>query len=312
MRIRSISDDELPAFAASALSNQESDQEAYVRRLLEQGATRLDWCFRAEHGGRSVGRVALWTLPAVGKPLSVILLDTEDDRIAASLLDHAISVSRHASSDELQTVVDEPPQSPQWQIDPERRVRWLAAAGFEMRRATTRWERPIDAPLPHAPDRLTFATLADVGESVFVDALARVSAESLDRYTRHEREQLGPRKEARKTFDDLAQMEWAPTWWEVAVDHGGALVGLVMPTVAPSFGTIGYIGVVPEQRGHRYVDDLLARGTGTLLSTGASALRADSDLDNEPMAAAFVRADWRSIGTRREFRLPLGPIRIEG
>lgn len=144
-----------------------------------------------------------------------------------------------------------------------------------------------------------------VNRSTRPDAIERVSADSLDLYTRTERERLGAAGEARQTLDDLLAMDAEPGWWELGYDRTDALVGLVMPSRAPSMGTIGYIGVVPEQRGNGYVNDLLARGTAMLLRTSAPVLRADSDLDNSPMADAFARGGWRSIGTRQEFELRL-------
>ena len=76
---------------------------------------------------------------------------------------------------------------------------------------------------------------------------------------------------------------------ELGTSAHGALVGLIMPCRAPAMGTIGYVGVVPEQRGRGYgnITDLLARGTATLLHTGAPVLRADTDIDNVPMATAL-------------------------
>jgi RimJ/RimL family protein N-acetyltransferase len=83
-------------------------------------------------------------------------------------------------------------------------------------------------------------------------------------------------------LDDLRSMESVPGWWE-----------------------LGYVGVVPEQRGHRYVDDLLARGTATLRRDAPDVgVRADTDLANAPMAAAFARAGYTRFATRREFALP--------
>jgi len=165
-RIRPISAGELPAFASAAGAEHAADQHTYLARLLEQGATRTEWCYLAEDHGRNLGRVALWTLPTLTRPESVILLDSDDD-------------------------------------------------------------------------------------------------------------------------------------------EADALVGLVMPACAPSMGTIGYVGVVPERRGQGYVDDLLSRGTATLLRTDPPVLRADADLDNLPMAAAFSRGGWHRIGTRREYELRL-------
>jgi len=75
---------------------------------------------------------------------------------------------------------------------------------------------------------------------------------------------------------------------------------------APTFETIGYIGVVPEQRGHGHINDLLAHGTSTLRGLGTGrVIRADTDVDNLPMAAAFERAGYRRFATRREFEIRL-------
>src|SRR5947207_1973842 len=52
-----------------------------------------------------------------------------------------------------------------------------------------------------------------------------------------------------------------------------SLVGLVMPTNSLTAGTIGYIGVVPEQRGHGYSHDLLVHGTATLQAAGITMIR---------------------------------------
>ena len=79
-----------------------------------------------------------------------------------------------------------------------------------------------------------------------------------------------------------------------------------MPAGTPTFVSIGYIGVVPERRGRGYVNDLLARGTETLLRVGnGQVLRADTDVDNAPMAAAFERAGYRRFATRREYEIRL-------
>ena len=89
---------------------------------------------------------------------------------------------------------------------------------------------------------------------------------------------------------------------ELAYDKPeGDLVGLIMPARNPTSPVIDYIGVVPERRGEGYVDDLLARGTATLLSAGAERIRADTDTANAPMADAFRRAGYAEFARRREY-----------
>jgi RimJ/RimL family protein N-acetyltransferase len=312
--IRSIAPGELPVFTSVAGPDHATDQAAYVSDMIERGTMRPEWCFVAEQDGRIVGRYGYWTLPSLDHPEWIVLLDVapgvhdpDADAVATELLAHALAGARKAGSPTLGLALDEPPQWPQWQDDPDRRAGWLEAAGFRVRRETLRFElQAADAVVPPDADRLTFRDLETVGEAAFLDAIERVSAASLDQITRDERDRLGPAAEAQQMLDELRTMVFEPSWWELAFDADGALVGLVMPAGAPTFVSIGYIGVVPGQRGRRYVDDLLARGTATLLRIGkGQVIRVDTDTDNAPMAAAFERAGYRRFATRREFEIRL-------
>ena len=60
-------------------------------------------------------------------------------------------------------------------------------------------------------------------------------------------------------------------WWRLAYDADGKLVGFEMPSANAGGPTVGYLGVLPEHRGHRYIDDLLAEITHFLAETGCRA-----------------------------------------
>jgi hypothetical protein len=68
---------------------------------------------------------------------------------------------------------------------------------------------------------------------------------------------------------------------------------------------------LPEHRGHRYSDDLLAEIThvlAELIQRGEAKgdrIRADTDLTNKPMAAAFERAGYRNFTVRMVASYPL-------
>ena len=56
--------------------------------------------------------------------------------------------------------------------------------------------------------------------------------------------------------------------------------------------------MLPEHRGRGYVDDLLAEITLILADEGAERIRADTDVPNTPMAAAFERAGYENFAIR--------------
>ena len=181
----------------------------------------------------------------------------------------------------------------------------MRLAGFALKREAVRFEWRGGA-VPETSGRLEFRTLEDVGEEAFVAAVRRVTEGTLDRDMSEERERRGPREAAREFFGEEQAMDYEPGWWELAYDKpDGELVGLIMPARNPTSPVIDYIGVVPERRGEGYVDDLLARGTATLLETGAEQIRADTDTANAPMAAAFRRAAYAEFARRREYEANL-------
>jgi hypothetical protein len=315
--VRPITAGELPTFfSLEPDPARAADQAAYFERMVQAGAMRPDHCYIATDGDHHVGRFALWSLPSGETPIAFVLLDVAasvdaaDGRaaIAAALLDTAVSEGTAGSPPEFGYVLDEPAQTPQWQGDPAERATWLNAAGFSVVRSTSRWS--FDGPPPDVGDRLTYRAIEDVGEAAFLAALELVSIGTLDARIVSDRERLGPAGEAREMLGDVRSLDIRPGWLELAFEASGDLVGLVMPAQAPAMATIGYIGVVPAQRGRGYINDLLAHCTATLRRDVPDLpIRADTDQANAPMAAAFERAGYARFADRREFELPLGPSR---
>jgi len=176
----------------------------------------------------------------------------------------------------------------------------VAAAGLPvpLERLRYTWE-PSDG-LPPRSDRLTFA--AEPDDEVFVDLFQRVLAGTLDATSRTEAAQVGAERQAREDlalYRDLMVGDRA--WWRVARDGTGAVVGFGLPSRNLAHPVVGYLGVLPEHRGHGYVDDILAEITGILSDQGAEQIRADTDLGNVPMAASFERAGYRNVARRLVF-----------
>src|SRR5215813_13644157 len=72
-----------------------------------------------------------------------------------------------------------------------------------------------------------------------------------------------------------------------------------IPSQNTALPVVGYLGVLPEHRGHGYADEILDEITRILVAeAGATKIHADTDLANRPMAAAFARAGYVNIGRR--------------
>ena len=317
MRTRSVRSDELDLFVeASGSPDHREEVRRYLESMFAAGSMRPEWCFVAqeEEEDHTLGRVAFWTLPGMEEPFALVLLDVPWDGdymgVGTRLLDDALDEARVLGAKEVEHVLDAPPMQPQFQHHPEDRVQLLLSVGFAFRRETGRFEwRGVE---PDAePRRLSFRTLEEAGHEAFVDAMRRVSEGTLDREIREEREKLGPQEAAREFFEDALRVKHEPSWWRLAYSGPEErLVGLVMLAEPPAFLTIFYVGVVPEMRGRGYVDELLAAGTATLLEARARygnerPLRADTDVANSPMAAAFERAGWTRFAGRREYSVDL-------
>jgi len=303
MSIRPIGKAELQRFVAFSGDDAENERfGADVDRALRANETSLRWCLIATDGEATIGRAFL--LHRVGNPVFIHLFDVDwsqpDWRVVGSALIRAI-IGAVQESDErtLLYALDSPHP---WHPEPERRSELFTAAGFRRVRVGQRWERRIDpSSSSETASRLEFRTLADVGEDAFRGAIASVSDGTLDGRLQEMRRRLGRAGDADEHFRLLMGMRHEPDWWHLAYAGDGVLVGLVVSGGNRHEPVIAYVGVVPEQRGHGYVDDLLAQAVATLTAAGASVIRADTDVANVPMADAFRRAGFEPFLARTEY-----------
>jgi RimJ/RimL family protein N-acetyltransferase len=140
-------------------------------------------------------------------------------------------------------------------------------------------------------------------DEVFVDLFARVLGGSLDTTSIREAAQVGAAEQARGDLVHLRDLMLGErSWWRVAVNASGDVVGFGIPSRNPACPVVGYLGVLPEHRGHGYVDGILAEITRILVAeANATTIRADADLVNKPMAEAFLRVGYRNQARRLVF-----------
>jgi RimJ/RimL family protein N-acetyltransferase len=303
MSIRPIDRTELDRFVAFTGDDAENERfGADVDRALRANETSPSWCLIATDGDATIGRAFL--LHRAGNPVFIHLFDLEWSRpdwraVGSDLIGAVVVAAQESDERSLLYALDSPHPS---HSEPERRAELFTAAGFQRARVGQRWQRRIDATASVAtPSRLEFRTLAEAGEDRFKAAIALVSDGTLDERLREMRRRLGRTADADEHFHLLMGIPHEPGWWQLAYSVDGGLVGLIVGGGNSDEPVIAYVGVVPEQRGRGYVDDLLVQAVATLTDAGASVIRADTDLANVPMANAFRRAGFEQFLARTEY-----------
>ncbi|WP_059011344.1 GNAT family N-acetyltransferase [Streptomyces specialis] len=249
------------------------------------GQYRPEWTWVALRGDTVVARAAFWGGPDDEQPVALDWFDYTDRAAAVALL------RTTPLRAEYELILP-----PAWRDDPavraaaERRVEAAAEAGYRPLVERFRYLWTPAAGLPERPGRLVFRPEPD--DDVILDVLRRVHTATLDSHARRAIETGGVELAAREELDFF---RWCPSprsWWQLAFTPGGEPVGLHVPARNHAKPVVGFIGVLPEQRGHGYGYDLLVECTRHLADGGATEIAAATDLKNAPMAAAFARAGY--------------------
>lgn len=196
-----------------------------------------------------------------------------------------------------------------WREDPglraaaETRSTAVQKAGYELlvERFLYRWTP--EHGLPERPGRLEFRPEPD--DAVFFGLLRRIHSATLDAHALTAIEEDGLDRAAQEELDFF---HWCPSpreWWQIAHTPEGDAAGIHIPAHNPSGPCVGFIGVVPEQRGHGYAYDLLAECTHHLVEHGAEFVSGATDRGNFPMAANFAKAGYPVVRERLNFRRTL-------
>jgi RimJ/RimL family protein N-acetyltransferase len=126
-----------------------------------------------------------------------------------------------------------------------------------------------------------------------------------DRGLQADRQRWGADEAARRQVQASKALRHTLGWWQLAYTPDHALVGVIMPSQNDGGPIIDYAGVVPEQRGRGYVNDLLDKGIAVLQADRAARIRSDSDTGNLAMARAFRQTGFKKFGTRVVYEIEL-------
>ncbi|MFJ5518699.1 GNAT family N-acetyltransferase [Streptomyces griseoluteus] len=258
---------------------------------------RPEWQRVALRDGRPVARAAWWGRAEDPAPIVINWFDVAEGEEAAGA-----ELLRTAPWATPELELDLPPG---WRDDPAlaaavaTRTAAARIAGYQplVERFIYRWTPGMG--LPEQPGRLEFTPEPD--DEVFLDALRRIHSVTLDAHARRAIEKGGVELAAQEELDFF---HWCPSpreWWRVARTPEGEIAGIHVPARNPGGPCVGFIGVVPEQRGHGYAYDLLADCTRFLAAEGADFIAAATDQGNYPMAAHFTTAGYPVVRERVNF-----------
>lgn len=262
---------------------------------------RPEWTWIAEHDDHIVARALWWGRTDSTHPLALdclhVTTGTDDDR--ATLATRLLTAGHDALGHRPQYVIGLPGT---WRDDPATTaaVTWRTTAAHHagltdhVERLQYQWTPDHGVPTPS--DRLTFTPEPD--DHVILDVLRRIAVDTLDHHTRRALTTTDPTDQARDTLAFYRDCPGERDWWRLAHTTDGTLVGLTIPSATPNNRNVGYLGVLPEHRGHGHIHDLLAHITAFHAAAGADRVTATTDLANAPMAAAFDRAGYRTTETR--------------
>lgn len=266
---------------------------------LAAGRRRPEWMWVALRGDQLVVRLAWWGRAGDNAPqiLDVFDIDAagrEHVDIGARLLRVATEqvVPKGTSRPEYSRFV-----SPGWRDDAverhavEDRMTALVQTGAHLlvERLRLEWRPPT--PVASPSGRLSLRPAED-GDRL-VELMTQVLDGTLDAHSLDQLTRVSAKQAAAEHYEDEFLTYKSPRgWWRIASLPTGGRVGFVIPARNDYNRIIAYVGVLPEHRGHGYIDDILAEGTRILAAHGVARIRAATDLDNVPMARAFQRAGY--------------------
>jgi ribosomal protein S18 acetylase RimI-like enzyme len=305
VHFRAVDLAELDAFVAIGDAETARVYRNYLLSSLAAGESSPERWFAAIDGEKIVGRIVYWSLPGVAEvSLDVFSLPwADEDRapFASDFLSASLEPLRRSGVRAVEYEHHEPDPDGH---TPQRLLATLLAAGFHRARETVRFELSPVVPVP-ADSRVSFEGEAD-GRSLtdFAQVVRRCTAVGEDTGVTRRRQDEDLDVAAMEFVSSTAAMRGGQGRWRIG-RIGDDVVGVILPTANDGGPVLNYVGVVPEHRGRRIVDELLAETARLQAGAGATRVRADSDLDNRSMHAAFERAGWEPFGRRTTYRLEL-------
>ncbi|MET9319888.1 GNAT family N-acetyltransferase [Streptomyces sp. NPDC003038] len=279
-----------------------------IREELAGNQFRPEWTWFAEDAdGEVLARALWWGRADSERPIALDCLQVRSTVADPAAVAAGLMAAGHEAFGTLPVYNISLPRD--WRADPAMAgaVAWRREAAYktgltrEIERLRYEWTPAAGTPEPTG--RLVFREGTD---EEFLNAFVRLSAGSLDLHTRTELRSMDAEQLARDDIEFYLDCPGERSWWRLAHLPDGTLAGMAIPSATPYHRNVGYLGVVPEQRGQGLIDEILGEITRFHAAEGAERITATTDTVNTPMAAAFDRAGYRVSEIRLVLEEPSG------
>jgi hypothetical protein len=103
----------------------------------------------------------------------------------------------------------------------------------------------------------------------------------------------------------MESLSYEPLWWRVALAPEGEPVGIILPVCAFGEMVIGFIGVVPENRGRNLASFLLFEAWSVIKLQGHLTICAEADEQSVPMHCALAKSQFSRRSQKQEWWLEI-------
>jgi ribosomal protein S18 acetylase RimI-like enzyme len=275
----------------------ELGQEAWRRlsRLLECSCTQPEWILLRFASGALTGVLVLAAPNEFNLPIEIVRVQGRSDRGIDSLRHFQLAIEKAKTLGVRELYCTLPEDSADASV--------ISEAGFRSWRKIVRFESASPTNLTMRPYR---SVQVDNFERAEIIALIeKTSARSSDAQIEFYRQRLGGIADAEMTLRMMESTRYDPRCWRVALAPDGHTLGIIFLVVAFGEPTVGFLGVIPEDRGRNIASFLLVEAWSVMRQEGYSTLCAETDERSVSMHRALTKSQFHRRWQKQEWRLDL-------
>lgn len=297
MILRNINKNEINS-VIKATTPEKSSFKDILESWINEGITRLEWCFVVEDHGNILGRLIYGVFDNSLKMLDIWMKNFNDET-KEKLLSDSLKIMKVKGFNNVECHLYSDKNNFQ------QYVKALTSVEFKVtqEKKSFVWEEGI---INSLSGDLYFSTLEQIGSNEFINAIEKVTVGTLDEDDLAWVKEFGSKEAAIKYFNLLKDIDYTEGWWKLAYNREQELLGLVVPQrLTEGIGGINYIGVIPEKRGQGYINHLVIEGVKTLKNNNIKKVIADIDVKNYPLDKVLQKQGFKLDCTMLVLKLDL-------